>query len=127
MQKRELDVELVAITRVKTRQGLLIYRPFSRQPYTQGELEGTRLLLQKLRGEALPWPDIEERLMPRRTCGKCRKVKEKAEFSTNEFGAKSGPRFCCERAEMLKGAGEKRCTTCDQWAEMVSRVAGAGS
>eukprot|EP00959_Pyramimonas_sp_CCMP1952_P349397 7321040-Pyramimonas_sp.AAC.1 len=28
---------------------------------------------------------------------------------------------------MLKGAGEKWCATCDQWAEMVSRVAGAGS
>eukprot|EP00959_Pyramimonas_sp_CCMP1952_P274545 5739289-Pyramimonas_sp.AAC.1 len=50
----------VASTRVKTRQSLLMHRPFSRQPYTQGELEGTRLLLQKLRGEALPWPDIEE-------------------------------------------------------------------
>eukprot|EP00959_Pyramimonas_sp_CCMP1952_P362707 7595518-Pyramimonas_sp.AAC.1 len=63
----------VAITRVKTRQGLLIYRPFSRQPYAQGELEGTRLLLHKLRGEALPWPDVTERLMPQKTCGRCRK------------------------------------------------------
>ena len=45
----------VAITRVKTRRGLLIYRPFGLKPYTQGEMEGTKLLLRKLRGLDIPW------------------------------------------------------------------------
>ena len=40
----------VAITRVRRREHLLIYRPFGREPYTHGEMEGTKLLLQKLQG-----------------------------------------------------------------------------
>eukprot|EP00959_Pyramimonas_sp_CCMP1952_P106876 2234134-Pyramimonas_sp.AAC.1 len=53
-----------AITRVKTRRGLLIYRPFDLKPYTQGEMEGAKHLLAKLRGEEVPWAEIEAELMP---------------------------------------------------------------
>eukprot|EP00959_Pyramimonas_sp_CCMP1952_P009230 192544-Pyramimonas_sp.AAC.1 len=39
----------------------------------------------------------------------------------------SCPSFCCECAEMLKGAGERWCTTGEQRAETASRIAGAES
>ena len=39
----------IAITRVKSRKGLLIFRPFDREPYTQGVSEGTALLLTKIK------------------------------------------------------------------------------
>jgi hypothetical protein len=56
----------VAITRVRYREDLLIYRPFDRTPFTKGEMMGTKLLLSKLRGETIKWNDIEESIMPRK-------------------------------------------------------------
>ena len=41
----------VAITRVENRKKLLIYRPFERERFTQGQQEGPELLLKHLRGE----------------------------------------------------------------------------
>ena len=72
----------VAITRVRRREHLLIYRPFDREPYTHGEMEGTRMLLKKLRGESINWDEIEENHMPRRRCGKCKEEKYKHEFAS---------------------------------------------
>ena len=40
----------VALTRVKTRNKLLIYRPFEREMFTKGEAEGPELLMKLLRG-----------------------------------------------------------------------------
>jgi hypothetical protein len=37
-----------AITRVRYREDILIYRPFERGPFTKGEMMGTKLLLSKL-------------------------------------------------------------------------------
>ena len=50
----------VAITRVKTRNDLLIYRAFDRQLFTNGGPEGPELLLKTLRGEYVDWKAIEE-------------------------------------------------------------------
>ena len=112
----------VAITRVKTRRGLLIYRPFELKPYTQGEMEGTKHLLAKLRGEEVPWAEIEAELMPRKVCSRCSALKEKAEFTPTEFKGKDGPSFCRECTEELKEAGEKWCTECKTWAALGPRT-----
>ena len=45
----------VAITRVRTRDDLLIFRPFPRSLYCKGAEEGPTLLLQTPRGEAVNW------------------------------------------------------------------------
>ena len=102
----------VAITRVKTRRGLLIYRPFELKPYTQGEMEGTKLLLGKLRGEEVPWAEVEAKLMPRKMCSICSNLMGKSDFTPTEFKEKSGPSFCRECTDALKEAGEKWCTAC---------------
>ena len=51
----------VALTRIKNREGLMIYRPFDREPFTHGIPQGTAFLLGKLRGEKLDWAMIEEK------------------------------------------------------------------
>ena len=45
----------VALTRVKHRKHLLIYRPFDRDMFAQGQREGPELLLRLLRGERVDW------------------------------------------------------------------------
>ena len=45
----------VAFTRIKKMEDLLIFRPFERNLFTQGNLEGPELLLRVLRGEAVDW------------------------------------------------------------------------
>ena len=58
----------VALTRVKSRRDLLIYRPFDLEPFQQGQLRGPELLLQHLRGEDIDWKASEEEHMPRDKC-----------------------------------------------------------
>ena len=41
----------VAMTRVKKREDLLIYRPFDLEPFQRGERKGPSLLLKHLRGD----------------------------------------------------------------------------
>ena len=67
----------VALTRIRNRQGLVIYRPFDLEPFTEGVPEGTALLLRKLRGEDLNWSEIEETLIPKKNCSVCKEKKQK--------------------------------------------------
>ena len=50
----------VAITRVKRRAHLLIYRSFEQSLFTQGPLKGPELLLRVLRGDPVDWKKIED-------------------------------------------------------------------
>ena len=58
----------VAFTRVKRMEDLLIFRPFDRDLFEQGNLEGPELLLQVLRGESVDWKAVEEKHMPSNMC-----------------------------------------------------------
>ena len=57
----------VAFTRVKKMEDLLIFRPFDRNLFCQGNLEGPELLLKVLRGEHVDWEAVARRRcrMPR--------------------------------------------------------------
>eukprot|EP00973_Karenia_brevis_P092314 12411803-Karenia_brevis.AAC.1 len=70
----------VAMTRVQSRDKLLIYRPFSRALFSQGQREGPELLIRLLRGEQIDWQAIEERYMPKACCSGCGFVRYKPEF-----------------------------------------------
>ena len=74
----------VALTRVKSRHDLLIYRPFESQPFQQGQQRGPQLLLQHLRGEEIDWKTIEDELMPRGQCTGCGFVLYKHEHAPQE-------------------------------------------
>ena len=58
----------VALTRVKRREDLLIYRPFEHEIFQREMARGPTLLLQHLRGDAIDWKSIEEEFMPRMRC-----------------------------------------------------------
>ena len=89
----------VAFTRVKRAEDLLIFRPFDRALFCQGNLEGPELLLRVLRGEAVDWQAIEEKHMPSNMCHDCDTKTFKGEFSEAQWKRKDGKRICknCER------------------------------
>ena len=93
----------VAITRIKNREGLMIYRPFDLEPFTKGIPQGTDLLLRKLRGESLDWSGIEEKLIPKQTCLICKTRADKSKFEPYEFKKKTDSAVCLECMEDVKG------------------------
>ena len=84
----------VALTRVTQRTHLLIYRPFKRELFTQGERDGPEYLLKLLRGEDVNWKIIEEKYMPRRRCVSCNAVKFKEHFAAGQFNREDKICFC---------------------------------
>ena len=58
----------VAMTRIRTRYDVLIFRAFAREVFTRGEPEGPSLLLQVLRGEIIDWEAIEAKHTPSARC-----------------------------------------------------------
>ena len=75
----------VAITRVKRRKGLLIFREFPLEPFTTGVAPGVDLLLRKMRGENIDWEAEETKLIPRTYCVMCKTLKQKQHFTEGEF------------------------------------------
>ena len=105
----------VAITRVKHRRALIIYRPFDRSLFCQGEMQGPTLLLRVLRGEKVDWEKIEYGLMPRKRCVGCGERKEKADYVPAEW--KDAADGWCKTCTKEKEHGETplRCSRCHQW------------
>ena len=77
----------VAITRVRCRADLIIYRPFDRQVFSGGPLLGPSTLLKQLRGETIDWEEIQDRLQPRQRCGGCHMRKGKPQYDLAEWRA----------------------------------------
>ena len=75
----------VAFTRVKRMENLLIFRPFDRDLFTQGNLEGPEILLRVLRGESIDWETVEQKHMPSNMCHNCNTKTFKAEFSEGQW------------------------------------------
>ena len=67
----------VAITRVERRNYLLIYRPFPRELFAQGQQPGLEFLLKVWRREHTDWKAIEKQLTPQQLCNRCGIVKYK--------------------------------------------------
>ena len=105
-----------AMTRVTRRESLLIYRPFSRELFTQGEREGPSLLLRHLRGEELDWRAIEAKYTPQKRCNECNFVHFKEHFQTMQWNRKDNLSVCKECvAEKKKKGTPLRCNNCGLW------------
>ena len=100
----------VAFTRVKKMEDLLIFRPFDRALFCQGNLEGPELLLKVLRGEQIDWQAFEEKHMPSHMCSGCDTKQFKAEFSECQWKRIEGKRYCqnCEKILSMNGARVRR-------------------
>jgi hypothetical protein len=105
----------VAVTRVKTRKDLLIYRPFKREVFNEGAPRGATLLLKKLRGEHIDWADLAKQMQPRRPCCNCEVRKVKEEFAGAEWKTK-GDGWCKQCVKEMEEAGTPYlCSRCLQW------------
>jgi hypothetical protein len=106
----------MAMTRIRTRHDLLIFRTFARDIFTRGEPEGPSLLLRVLRGENIDWPAIEAKHAPKKHCrGPCMQVRLKEHFSGKEQANKEDP-HCKECIQRLADAGKtNRCKRCRAW------------
>ena len=81
----------VATTRVRSRDDVLILRPFPRWLFQRGMAsEGPDLLLKKLRGEAIDWATIREATRPCSTCKECQQVLPMDAFEQKQMGARPG-------------------------------------
>ena len=105
----------VAITRVRNRQSLIIYRPFDRELYSQGEVQGPSLLLKVLRGENIDWDAVQDGMLPRKRCCGCKRRKGKMEFAPVEWRdvADGWCRGCIQ--EMEDTGTPLRCGRCHVW------------
>ena len=61
----------VALTRVQTRDDLLIHGSFPFELFSRGVKAGMDLLLQVLRGEDVDWDAVEKQIMPCKTRSLC--------------------------------------------------------
>ena len=72
----------VALTRIRCREDLLIYRPFDYEIFNKGPPEGPELLLGHLRGEDKEWNALDAKYTPKSHCAGCSVLKFKDEFKT---------------------------------------------
>jgi hypothetical protein len=106
----------VAMTRVRKREHLLIYRDFSLEPFCQGGPEGPTLLLKTLKREYVDWKAVEEKHIPQRKCrGFCMCMRLKDEFSALEWRNQEDPHCkACVQKRQNQGT-PYRCTRCRNW------------
>ncbi|CAE7898020.1 pfh1, partial [Symbiodinium necroappetens] len=76
----------VAASRVRSREDVLILRPFPLWLFQRGAPEGPDLLLKTLRKEPVDWKAWRESKNPFAACGSCGHVKDFANFSYAEWG-----------------------------------------
>ena len=106
----------VSITRVTQRDNMVIYRPFAKEPFCQGQKEGPTFLLRLLRGEELDWAAIEEKYIPRRRCLGCNFVVYKDAYSPGQWNRSDGLSFCRECVSRKDREGTPyRCNACERW------------
>ena len=74
-------IGLVAATRVRSREDVLILRPFDGDLFRRGAPEGPQLLLQKLRGDQIHWDTLRDARRPSAKCSKCAEIKTLDFFS----------------------------------------------
>ena len=106
----------VAITRVKTRSDLLIYRAFDRHLFTNGGPEGPELLLKTLRGEYVDWKAIEDKHTPSAMCCLCGFLRFKQDFAPSQWRRQDQYRGCRQCVEKKSEAGTPyECMMCHFW------------
>ena len=75
----------VACSRVRSREDVLILRPFPLWLFQKGAAEGPQLLLRHLRGEEIDWATYRDSIMPASSCKKCQQVRPMDAFAFKEW------------------------------------------
>ncbi|CAJ1385553.1 unnamed protein product, partial [Effrenium voratum] len=84
-KRTDVTFGTVAASRVRSREDVLILRPFERWLYTRGAPEGPAPLLKQLRGEEVDWEAFREAKAPSAACEKCEDAKTLDYFSDRQW------------------------------------------
>ena len=107
----------VAITRVKDRQHLLIYRPFDAKPFQRGIGLGRDLLLRVWRQENVDWDAIRQAHIEEKPCSECFERKGTKAYTTGQWKRGDRDRICKECTWRHTQAGcPWQCSICKKWA-----------
>jgi len=111
----------VATTRVRSREDVLILRPFQRWLFDRGTAEGPKILLEKLRGDRIDWERYRASRRPSAVCTQCREVKMLDFFSHEQWelvrANKTAVCLDCKagkRRRKLESKGRFECLSCMQ-------------
>ena len=112
----------VATTRVRSREDILILRPFPLWLYRRGPSDGPSLLLHTLRGEEIDWAAYRDSRKPSATYSKCRQIKRLDDFSHQQWEKvrANGDAICLAcihtdgfwKKRKLDGADKVECVNC---------------
>ena len=103
------------MTRSRTRQKILIYRPFPLGPFQTGLPLGRQLLLDVWKQEPVDWDALRKKYLDERPCHECREMKRKDAFTKAQWKQETY-RVCKECTAQKREAGTPyRCTQCGLW------------
>ena len=113
----------VVASRVRSREDLLILRPFPLWLFQRGAAEGPGLLLRKLRGDHIDWDALHEARWPRAPCQMCKELKSWDLFAHTQWELIRSNRDAkclkCQRAENPKGPVKRGINEKAAWAKSV--------
>ena len=103
------------MTRSRTRQKVLIYRPFPLAPFQVGLPLGRQLLLDVWKQESVDWDALRKKYLDERPCQECGEMKRKDAFTKAQW-KQDTYRVCKECTTQKREAGTPyRCTQCGLW------------
>ena len=106
----------VAITRVERRRDLLVFRPFPRELFDQGQKPGLELLLKVWRREHIDWAAIEQQVTPQQMCYRCGTSKYKESYWQAQWDKPHKRGNCKTCVELRKEEGTPLdCSQCLEW------------
>ena len=105
----------IGMTRCRTRQKILIYRPFPLAPFQAGLPLGRQLLLDVWKQEPVDWDALRKKYLDERPCQECGEMKRKDAFTKAQWKQETY-RVCKECTAQKREAGTPyRCTQCGLW------------
>ena len=105
----------IGMTRCRTRQKILIYRPFPLAPFQEGLPLGRQLLLDVWKQEPVDWDALRKKYLDERPCQECGEMKRKDAFTKAQWKQETY-RVCKECTAQKREAGTPyRCTQCGLW------------
>ena len=105
----------IGMTRSRTRQKILIYRPFPLAPFQEGLPLGRQLLLDVWKQEPVDWDALRKKYLDERPCHECGEMKRKDAFTKAQWKQETY-RVCKECTAQKREAGMPyRCTQCGLW------------
>eukprot|EP00971_Amphidinium_carterae_P096957 1919416-Amphidinium_carterae.1 len=122
-KRTDATIGTVVASRVRSREAVLILRPFPRWLFNRGAPDGPRLLLQTLRGEKVDWDSYRDAKHPMAQCRECLQGKAMDEFADAQWECirvnRPGTCLACAkdgkgvlRRKMTSGTNKYKCVSC---------------